>query len=131
MKEHRPKGSPATNKYIDIGNGLFPLKPEDQITDDSASPTTGKITLDILQQKGWKPRADYVIEHIPSFVAHYLGIPRTVEDLCSKADSYIDPLLKKSSWYAETVNEEREVPPASHASVSFKDFMKWSLDCWE
>ena len=100
----------------------------DDIDDDSAPPTTGKITLDILQQKGWKPQADYVIEHIPSFVAHYLGIPSTVEDLCSKADSYIDPLLKKSSWYAETINEETEVPPATHASVSFKDFMKWSLD---
>ena len=34
VKEHRPKGSPATNKYIDIGNGLFPLKPEDQITEN-------------------------------------------------------------------------------------------------
>jgi hypothetical protein len=51
-----------------------------------------------------------------------------MEDLCSKADSYIDPLLKKSSWYVETINEETEVPPTTHASVSFKDFMKWLLD---
>ena len=43
VKEHRPKGSPATNKYIDIGNGLFPLKPEDQITENLIAMATMAI----------------------------------------------------------------------------------------
>ena len=80
--------------------------------DDDSSPDQPTITLDILHQTGFHAHTERVISRVPSFLARNLGIPRTLDELCSTTDSYIVPLLKQTSWYTETV--DKKTPPTHY-----------------
>jgi len=92
--------------------------------EEPAPPTIAPIALDLLQQTGWRPRAEQVV-HLAN---RFLGTPTTIEEICTGADVYLFSLFKQANWYAPATVGTETQPPPTHASVSFRDFMKWSID---
>ena len=101
---------------------------------EPSSPPTA-ITLDIIKQAGLQSHVAYAFDLVPASFSSYFGLPSTVEELYSKADTYIAPLLERTSWYDAATsasdddnNNDKAEDLPTHAYVSFQDFMKWSID---
>ena len=95
--------------------------------DDIPKPVAPTITKDVIQQLGWQNHVQSVIEYVPAFVSRRFDVLSSVDQLYSETDRLLDPLLKKTSWYDSFVEKETELPP-THASFSFQDYVRWSVD---
>ena len=95
--------------------------------DDIPKPVPPTITKDVIQQLGWQNHVQRVIDYVPAFVSRRLDVLSSVDQFYSETDRVLDPLLKKTSWYDSLVEKETELPP-THASFSFQDYVRWSVD---